>query len=60
MSERFPPLDLDSELGHALENEIAQIFGPDAGFKWKDENDAPIGPFAVLACARQSYRTRSR
>ena len=49
MSERFPALKLDDGLDSALENEVTKIFGPDAGFKWKDSQGTPIGPFAVLA-----------
>ena len=51
MSERFSPLKLDDEHGSALENEMTKFFGPDAGFKWKDNKGVPIGPFAVLAYA---------
>ena len=49
MSERFPPLVLGDELESALENEVSKVYGPDAGFKWKDSKGAPIGPFAVVA-----------
>ena len=51
MSERFPPLKLEDGQGSALEHELAEVFGPDAGFKWKDNKGVPIGPFAVLAYA---------
>ena len=49
MSERFPPLVLGDELESRLENELTKVYGPEAGFKWKDGKGAPIGPFAVLA-----------
>lgn len=55
MSKRFPPLELETELGQALDNEIHKFFGSDASFKWKDAKGAPIGPFAVLAYALQNH-----
>ena len=50
MSQRFPPIPLDdpSSLGSTFEAEVRKHHGDDPGFKYKDENGAPIGPFAVL------------
>ena len=53
MSKRFPPLKLEDVYGSALENEMTKLFGPDAGFKWKDNKGVPIGPFAILAYTPQ-------
>ncbi len=51
MSERFPPLGLENELGRALDDEIKKFYGSDVNFKWKDDKGAPIGPFAVISYA---------
>ena len=50
MSHRFPaiPLDGSSTLGRTFESEVRKQHGDDPGFKYKDQNGAPIGPYAVL------------
>ena len=50
MSQRFPTILLDdpSSLGNTFETEFRKLHGDNPGFKYKDENGAPIGPFAVL------------
>lgn len=50
MSQRFPPIPLDdpSSLGSTFEAEVRKHHGDNPGFKYKDQNGAPIGPFAVL------------
>ena len=42
MSDRFPPLALEDGHSSALENEMTKVFGPDAGFNWKNNKGAPI------------------
>ena len=49
MSERFPPLELTSDLARELEDEFKKHYGPNPNFKWKNDKGEPIGPFAVLA-----------
>ena len=51
MSQRFPPIPLDSSnpLGSSFEAEVRKHHGANPSFKYKDENGAPIGPFAVLS-----------
>lgn len=49
MSERFPPLGLDNELTRELESDLEKHYGLAPDFKWKNDEGAPLGPFAVLA-----------
>lgn len=46
----FPPIPLQdpSSLGSTFEAEVRKHHGDNPGFKYKDANGAPIGPFAVL------------
>ena len=48
MSTRFPPGE-SSSLGDSFEAEVKKHWGENPNFKYKDEDGAPIGPFAVLA-----------
>ena len=56
MSQRFPPIPLvdPSSLGSTFETEVRKHHGDNPGFKYKDQNGAPIGPFAVLRYVSQS------
>lgn len=51
MSQRFPsiPLDDPSSLGSTFESKVKKHHGDSPNFKYKDQNGAPIGPFAVLS-----------
>ena len=48
MSGRFPPGG-SSSLGDSFEAEVQKHWGENPNFQYKDQNGAPIGPFAVLA-----------
>ena len=51
MSQRFPPIPLDSpsSLGSTFQSEVEKHHGHNPNFKYKDQNGAPIGLFAVLS-----------
>ena len=50
MSQRFPPPSSDeaSSLGSQLEAEFKRGYGHSNKFEYRDQNGAPMGPFAVL------------
>ena len=49
LSDRFPALELDNDLEGGLENEMTQLFGPNAGFRWKDNQGNLIRLFTMRA-----------